>query len=64
MSKFTISFFCYYEDGSHTSHLQELDLADVPLWVAAYKFTHPACSAISFKIWFGDTAPDLARMIF
>lgn len=59
MVKFSISFFCYYGDQHHTVHVQELDLRDVPAWIASYAFTHPACTAISFKVWFSDGIPDL-----
>lgn len=64
MPKFKISFFCFYEDGSHTSHVQELDLLDIPTWISAYRFTHPACTAISCKLWFADGVPDLSRVCF
>lgn len=51
---FTISFHCHYENGEQTKHYQDLKLKDIPKWIEAYKFTHPNCIAVSFKIWFAD----------
>lgn len=51
---FDVSFFCYYANGSHTTHKQVLDMKDIPLWISSYKFTHPDCVAISSKIWFEE----------
>ena len=53
---FNISFRCHYDDGSYTSHRQDLALKDIPKWIESYKFTHPLCKAISFKLWFNDNA--------
>ena len=64
MPKFKISFFCYFDEGNHTVHVQELDICDIPNWIAAYKFTHPSCTAVSCKIWFNGDAPDLGRVCF
>lgn len=52
---FDVSFHCHYKgDPEPTKHFQSLTIAEVPKWIEAYKFTHPKCSSISFKIWFGD----------
>ena len=51
---YEISFRCHYTNGEQTNHRQSLKLSDVPKWVEAYHFTHPACRAISIKIWFTD----------
>ena len=50
---YEVSFKCYYETN-HTDHRQPLKLSDIPRWIDAYKFTHPACKAISVKIWFAE----------
>lgn len=50
--KFAISFFCYYPDSDQPcKKVQVLKLADIPKWIDAYKFTHPACQAITVKVW-------------
>ena len=49
---FQVSFFCFYPNGSHVVHVQSMPVFDIPRWIEAYKFTHPACSAISCKLWF------------
>lgn len=51
---YNISFRCYYADGTHTSHRQDLLISDVGLWISAYKFTHPACVSVSVRLWFDD----------
>lgn len=51
---FSISFYCHYENGDQTKHRQDLQLKDIPKWLEAYRFTHPNCQAVSFKIWFSD----------
>ncbi len=51
---FNISFRCHYPNGEFTSHRQDLKLADIPKWIESYKFTHPECVSVSFKIWFTD----------
>lgn len=53
-SAFLVSFRCFYEDGNRTNHRQELKLSEIQKWIEAYKFTHPACTAISCKIWFDE----------
>lgn len=50
--KACFSFRCFFPDGHSNDHYQELYLMDVPLWIQAYKFTHPGCVSISVKIWF------------
>ena len=55
---FDISIRCQYPNGDQTKHRQPLKLSEIPKWVDAYKFTHPACKAITFKIWFDDQADD------
>lgn len=49
---YEISFKCYYDTGTHTSHRQLLRLEDIPRWIDAYQFTHPSVKAISVKVWF------------
>lgn len=53
-SIFNISFRCHYPSGEYTTHRQDLKIADIPKWIEAYKFTHPECVSISFKLWFAD----------
>jgi hypothetical protein len=57
--KYNVSFRCFFEneDGMHYSqHYQpDFPIADIPRWIDAYHFTHPACISISAKVWF--TAP-------
>ena len=50
----SISFRCFYHDSEPTNHRQTLPLSDIPRWIEAYQFTHPACTAISIKVWLGD----------
>lgn len=53
---FDVSFHCYYANTPEpTRHFQSLTVMEIPKWIEAYKFTHPACKSISFKIWFTDT---------
>lgn len=51
---FNISFRCHYQNGEFTTHRQDLKVSDIPKWIESYKFTHPECISISFKIWFAD----------
>ena len=51
---FNISFRCHYSNGEFTTHRQDLKIADIPKWIESYKFTHPECVSISFKLWFSD----------
>ena len=51
---FNISIRCHYPNGNQTEHRQDLKLSDIPKWIDAYKFTHPDCKSVSFKIWFSD----------
>lgn len=51
---FHLSIRCYYSNGNHTQHFQDLKLSDIPKWIEAYKFTHPDCEAVTVKLWFGD----------
>lgn len=53
--KFFVSFRCFYpNDADPTNHRQELRLCDIPKWIDCYKFTHPACEAVTVKVWFSD----------
>ena len=58
--KYNVSFRCFYNDeiGTHyNNHYNPaFDLADIPRWLDAYKFTHPTCAAISVKVWFNGGA--------
>lgn len=51
---FNVCFRCYYPDGSYTEHRLSLSVSDIPRWLDSYKFTHPNCLSISFKIWWSD----------
>lgn len=52
---YNISFRCFYPgDSEPTKHYQDLQLSEIAKWVEAYKFTHPNCEAITFKIWLND----------
>lgn len=54
-SVFNLSIRCFYPgDTEPTRHYQDLKLSDIPKWIEAYKFTHPRCEAITFKIWLSD----------
>lgn len=59
--KYNVSFRCFFdaESGTNfTTHYVPLfPLTDIPRWVDSYKFTHPNCTSISVKVWFG-AAPD------
>ena len=61
MDKYNVSFRCFFdnEDGVHftTHYIPLFPLQDIPRWVDSYKFTHPNCTSISCKVWFG-AAPD------
>ncbi len=49
---YQISFRCYYpERGGVTNHHQTMQLKDIPKWIEAYLFTHPAVQSITVKIW-------------
>ena len=51
-----ITFHCFYDNpDSTTRHVQELEVKDIPKWIRYYKYTHPACTAVSVKIWFHDS---------
>ena len=52
---FCISFRCFYPNGEHTNHRQEMKLSDIAKWIEAYQFTHPDCNAITVKVWLNDT---------
>lgn len=54
MKTYDISIRCYYPNGNKTQHSQTLPLKDIAKWVEAYRFTHPACKAVTFKIWLHD----------
>lgn len=52
-----ISFRCYFNSEAEThftTHYQPMPLSDIPIWIEAYKFTHPNCTAVSVKVWFND----------
>lgn len=51
---FEVSFRCYYPNGETTNHRQCIKLSDIPKWIESYQFTHPACEAITAKIWLTD----------
>lgn len=54
---FNCSFRCYFdtENGKqYNTHYQSLPLEDIPRWLESYHFTHPACTAISVKVWMSD----------
>lgn len=53
-TKYSVSFRCYYPDGSCTSHRQEVLLSEIPHWIECYLFCHPMCASISVKVWFDD----------
>lgn len=48
---YRVSFRCYF-DTDYTQHYQDIALKDVAKWINAYKFTHPNCKAITFRISF------------
>ncbi len=53
-----ISFRCYFpgEPGTnYSTHYQRIPLSELPLWVEAYRFTHPNCYSITAKVWLNDT---------
>lgn len=53
--KYMISFRCFFDNNSeqrYSTHYQQLRLRDIERWIVSYRFTHPACTSISFKIWF------------
>lgn len=49
-----VNFRCNYPNGNRNDHRRVMDIADIPRWVDAYKFTHPDCISITVKIWFND----------
>ena len=51
---FDISIRCQYPNGEQTKHRQPLKLSEIQKWIESYKFTHPACEAITVKVWFND----------
>lgn len=52
---YSISFHCFFPGNPvPTKHFQDLTISQIPKWIEAYKFTHPACESITFKIWFSD----------
>ena len=51
---FSLSIRCYYANGNYTEHHQQMKLSDIPKWIEAYKFTHPDCTSVTVKLWFGD----------
>lgn len=54
MVTYNVCFRCFYLGGNYTEHRQELLLSEIPRWLDSYKFTHPECVSISFKIWWTD----------
>ena len=57
--KYMVSFRCFFDRGgeaNYSTHYQPLRLCDIERWIVSYRFTHPACTSISFKIWFEDSA--------
>lgn len=57
---YNVSFRCFYDtDGGeqkYSTHIQRLSLREIPKWIDAYRFTHPCCQSISFKVWFNSEA--------
>ncbi len=56
--KYTVSFRCFFDKGGETNystHYQSLRLCDIERWIVSYRFTHPNCTSISFKIWFENS---------
>lgn len=49
-----ICFRCYFPGGHYTEHRQELPLEGIPVWLEAYKYTHPNVVSISVKVWFHE----------
>lgn len=50
--RYNCSFRCFFGGEQYTAHYQSLTLAEIPKWIECYRFTHPTCTTISFKIWF------------
>ena len=54
-TEYDLSIRCFYAGSdNYTQHRQSLRLKDIPKWVEAYKFTHPAVQSISIKIWLNE----------
>jgi len=54
MGQYSISFRCYYADGSYTQHRQDMALREIGKWISSYTFTHPNCTRITVSVWPGD----------
>jgi hypothetical protein len=51
---YNCSFRCYFPSDTglnFVTHFQEIALSDIPKWIKAYQFTHPACLSVCVKIW-------------
>ena len=56
--EYNFSFRCFFGGTSYNAHYQRLRLSDVARWIEAYRFTHPNCTSISFKVWFTEMPAD------
>ena len=45
-----VSFRCYFPEGNHCRHWQDLTWEQIPQWVTVYLFTHPNCTGVSVLV--------------
>lgn len=49
----SISFRCYFPgEKNYTDHRANIPVEEIPKWIAAYQYTHPACKGITVRVFF------------
>lgn len=51
--KHRISFRCYFSgDKNYTDHRASIPVEEIPKWIEAYQYTHPACKGVTVRVFF------------
>lgn len=52
MGKYNISFRCYFPGkDNHCDHRADIPVEEIPKWIEAYLYTHPACKGVSVRVY-------------
>lgn len=48
-----ICFRCYFPGNkdNYTDHRAQIPVEEIPKWIEAYTYTHPACTMISVRVY-------------
>lgn len=50
---YAISFRCYFPGSrdNYTDHRAAIPVEEIPRWIEAYTYTHPACTMVSVRVY-------------